>query len=288
MIKSPITDGTTKLIKTIPVEPIIKYYKGHDVRPLFQGRTEIEQYECQDTGYQFFYPYFVAGDDAFYQYLSNENLYYQAWKWEHSIADKYINDGDKVLELGCANGDFLVELKKKKNIQAFGTEMNTEAIAKAKASGVSFEEIKDTDMVCAFQVLEHIADVKSFIQFALDSVKSGGYVVFGVPNNTSFIKDDNYAFLNIPPHHMGVWTPHALEKLSDFFPMEFLGVNEEKVQPYHYRYYYQVKFGDKLKPLGFFGKVINKLVFEIFIKHFIGNSVKDVIGHTMVGVYRKK
>ncbi len=288
MIKSPITGGNTRLIKKIPVLPILEYYKNHNVAPLFQGLNEIEQYECLDTGYQFFYPYFVAGDDAFYQYLSGEILYYQAWKWEHSIADRFIKDGDSILELGCANGDFLVELKKRKNIKAYGTELNTEAKKNAEAKGVSFADVHDADMVCAFQVLEHIADVKSFIEHALNSVKSGGYIVFGVPNNTSFIKDDKYAFLNIPPHHMGVWTPDALKALSEFFPMEFVTVEKETVQPYHYRYYYQVKFGDRLRPLGFIGKVANKLIYELLGKFIVKKVTTDVAGHTMVGVFKKK
>lgn len=288
MITNPITDGNTRLISKIPTLPIIKYYKDYNISYLFNGLSEIEIHQCTNTGYKFFYPYSIAGDDKFYQSLSREALYYQSWKWEHSIADSYIKTGDKVLELGCANGDFLATEIKNKNIKAFGTELNTSAKKNAEAKGVNFSTINDADVVCAFQVLEHIADVRKFILEAINATKPGGYIIFGVPNDSSFIGKDRFAYLNKPPHHMGIWEPKVFEQLPKYFNLELVSIDTENLQPYHYRYYYQVAFGDNLVFMGFFGKVLNKLIFELFAKHVIHYKAKSIVGHTMVGIFKKK
>lgn len=288
MIPSPITGGKTVLIGKILTAPIIKYYKSYDISPLFRGLTEVEIYQCVDTGYKFFYPYFIAGDDKFYQNLSHEILYYQTWKWEHVTADAYINTGDKVLELGCANGDFLAAEIRQKKIEAFGTELNSVAKKNAEERGIRFDTISNADVVCAFQVLEHIADVKTFISEALNATVTGGYIIFGVPNDSAFIGKDRFAYLNKPPHHMGIWSPKVFEKLPKYFDMELISIHTETLQPYHYRYYYQVAFGDNLVFLGFIGKVLNKLIFELLAKHIIKYKAHSITGHTMIGVFKKK
>lgn len=288
MIQSPLTGGDTTLVRSVPTAPIIAHYGEFDVKPLLRGLSEIAVYRCNDTGYEFYYPYTLAGDDAFYQHVSKEPLYYIPWKREHDIANTYIKAGDTVLEQGCANGDFLVRLKAEKNITPVGTELNTEARAKAAARGVSFTETTTADVVCSFQVLEHIDAVRDFITEGLTAVKSGGHLIFGVPNNDSLLKDDTYAYSNMPPHHMGLWTPAVFKRLSDYFPMDVVAIHTETLQPYHYRWYYQVYFGNQFVRFGFPGKVFNKLVYELIGKWIIARKANTITGHTIVAVFKKR
>lgn len=289
MIKSPITGGETRLMKSIPTKTIINLYKKYtDVSRFFTDIDTVDVYECTDTGYRFYYPLSLAGDGKFYEDLSSEELYYVPWKAEHEIADSYIKTGDKVLELGCATGDFLVAEVAKKSITPYGTELNLEAKKKATSRGVIFDSITSADLVCAFQVLEHIADIRSFVTTAINSTKTGGHIVFGVPNNNSLIKDDTVAFLNMPPHHMGLWTRSSLGALPKYFPIDLVAIHEETLQPNHYRWYYQVYYGDKLLSLGMLGKIINKLVFTLFAQFLIRYNAEKIKGHTIVAVYKKR
>jgi hypothetical protein len=48
-------------------------------------------------------------------------------------------------------------------------------------------------------------------------LKPGGLLIFGVPNNDSFLRYADNAVLNRPPHHMGLWTPKSLSKLPKVF-----------------------------------------------------------------------
>jgi len=287
-IISPVTGGKTKYISSIPTKTIIDLYKRYsDVARFFKDINKVDIYECLDTGYRFYHPFSVAGDGPFYEDLSLEPLYYIPWKAEHEVADAYIKPGDVVLEQGCANGDFLLKEKERKNIIPYGTELNEKAQAEAARKGVNFSSTTIANVSCSFQVLEHIADVKSFINEAVIATKPGGYVIFAVPNNETFMKDDPTGFLNMPPHHMGIWNKSVFEKLPAFFPLEFIATHTEVLQPHHYRYFYQRKFGDYLLPLGFLGKVLNKALFELFGKHIIARKAKNITGHTLTAVFKK-
>jgi len=289
MIQSPVTGGPTKLIAAIDTNTIIQLYAPLcDVSRFFDGLKEVTIYECTDTGFRFYYPSTVAGDGPFYEALAHEALYYIPWKWEHEVTDAFIQKGNTVLELGCATGDFLVELMRRKEIKSFGTELNASAKKTAEARGVSFLNTTSADVTCAFQVLEHISDVRGFLTEAINATKDGGYIIFGIPNNDSFIKDDPTCFLNMPPHHMGLWTETSLRALSNYFPLDVVEIRTECLQPHHYRYYYQVRFGDRFRRFGFFGKLFNKGVYELLAHPIIAWRAKKILGHTIMVIYRKR
>lgn len=287
-VKSPITGGATTFVSSIPVAHIIQLYKKYtDVARFFTGLEEVKIYECTDTGYKFYQPFSTAGDSAFYEDLSREPLYYIPWKNEHTVASEYVKTGDKVFEQGCANGDFLIALQEQKQIVPYGSEINDAAVEIATKRGVSFATITDADVVCSFQVLEHIADVKQFINEAIQAAKTGGYIMFAVPNNDTFMKDDSLGFLNMPPHHLGIWTAEVFKTLPNYFPLELVTIHEEKLQPVHYHYYYQRKFGNHLLHLGLVGKVLNKIIFNLIAKPLIHYRAPHVTGHTLTAVFKK-
>src|ERR1700733_7007093 len=104
---STVTGQPAEFIKTIPVDVIINSYKkevGLDVATYFNGLTEISLYKCKQTGYRFYYPLNLAGDDKLYEYLQKFDWYYPTWKWEYIVADTLVSPGQKVLDIGCGYG----------------------------------------------------------------------------------------------------------------------------------------------------------------------------------------
>ncbi len=288
MEKSPLTGGASKEVMRISSDFIIKLYAPYvDVSSYFKNIPEVIVYECLDTGYQWYHPATLAGDGKFYEALSKEQLYYLPWKWEHEVTNEYVLKGDTVYELGCATGDFLVKLMNDKHIQAIGTEINTEAKQTAMSRGIQFKQVENADVTCAFQVLEHIADVSNFINHAVQATKPGGYIIFAIPNNDSFIKNDPTCFLNMPPHHMGRWRAASLEKAARFFNLNVKEIRTEHLQSHHYRYYYQVRFGDLLRPFGVLGKICNKIIYTLCWP-YIALRAKTITGHTILVVYQKQ
>lgn len=286
---SPLTGGSATLATTIPTDRLILAYARYtDVTRFFAELTHVELYTCTDTGFQFYSPVRVAGDGKFYEDLSREPLYYVAWKDEHTIADSYIKSGDNVLEQGCATGSFLTKEIKNKHITAFGTELNEAARQEASAKGISFASLDSADVTCSFQVLEHIAEPHSFITEAINATKPGGYIIFSVPNNDGFLKDDPFCFLNMPPHHMGLWTESAFRQLPTYFPLEFIKVHAEHLQPNHYRAHYQIYVGKYLTPFGIVGRILNKALYTIAGRSLIAWRAASLPGHTIVAVFKKR
>ena len=105
------------------------------------------------------------------------------------------------------------------------------------------ETFEEFDIVCAFQVLEHIDNVKSFIDSSLQILKKGGKLIIAVPfNNPYLFRNDILNTLNMPPHHMGLWNKKAFMNMDKFFPMclEKLIIEKLPAEGYDFNRFYFV------------------------------------------------
>ena len=231
---SPITKkNNTTLVDTFRSRDIIQLYReqvGIDTAHFFPT-SEFNIFRCGDTGYRFYYPEGMDGDGKFYAALQEKlgGDYYHAWKFENQMALDAISPRDRVLDIGCGTGNFLTRAKEKA-LAVTGLELNQKAVETCRQKGLEVhnEMIQvhaathegAYDVVCMFQVLEHIYDVKSFLEAALKVLKKGGCLVIGVPNNEPyFLGYDRYCTLNLPPHHMGLWNKEVFERLSGQFDL---------------------------------------------------------------------
>ncbi len=299
MIESPLVKGVESvLIKSIPTDRIVTEYKKRlrmDVSRFFKGLSEVQVYECPQTHYRFFYPFNVDGDGQFYQDLQAFPWYYNPWKWEHDhVSSKFIRKTDNVLEVGCGHGSFLIRLAQD-GVTGEGLELNPDSVAAAAKGGVkvhlktvqAFAEEKpgQYDVVCCFQVLEHISDVRSFLDACIKLLKPNGSLIISVPNNESFIKHHTFDIMNMPPHHMGLWDQNSLTGLTDIFPIKLTSLSYEPLQDYHYKYYNQI-----LTTRGVyskFNKVLSAALYPI-TQFGIKRMAGSIPGHTVVGVYKKQ
>lgn len=233
-VPSPVTKtGRTELVETIPVSMIVEEYQkllGADVSEYFVGLDEIAIFKCLDTGFRFYYPSTIFADEKFYTFLQGKSFYYSSWLWEHQKAMEKIPSSGKILEVGCGTGSFIERLSKK-GYDCTGLELNDAAVQVCREKGLKvYNELLDKhlienagtyDVVCAFQVLEHVYDVNSFITECIKCLKPGGKLIFAVPNNFPYYsKYDKYNTLNMPPHHSGLWNTDVFGQLPSFFPLK--------------------------------------------------------------------
>lgn len=118
---------------------------------------------------------------------------------------------DRVLEIGCGSGSFVKQLQEN-GLDAFGVELNEQALSDAIVNGCSVtlgmvEELADTqpasfDVVCCFQVLEHVPHFAEFIQACVTLLKPRGRLMFGVFDRDGFQKCDPEHLLNLRPHYV--------------------------------------------------------------------------------------
>lgn len=252
---SPITGSPkVKLIGAISSETIISLYQTKhniNVKNYFDQLTSVCIYQCEETGYQFYYPFSLEGDGSFYEKLQSVSStgYYMDWRWEHEQAFSLITPNSNVLEIGSGKGVFLEKLKVK-NVNAEGIEHNEGAIKiclskNLNVHGSSIIELLPAkagtfDFICMFQTLEHVSDVRGFLNSLLQLLKPNGRLIFSVPNMDSFIGQLNDDCFNMPPHHMGLWNENSIINLQKAFPLKLKGIYTENLQTYHFGPYTRV------------------------------------------------
>ncbi|BDI14466.1 hypothetical protein ANSO36C_02680 [Nostoc cf. commune SO-36] len=172
-------------VETINTGDIIKLYKrvlGIDVSKLFSGTPLIEYTHCLACDLRFFFPW-VSGDEVFYEELQEFDWYYdETEKPEYLFASQFIAEGASVLEVGCGNGAFRSFLPT--SVAYTGLEFNDKAIRKAQALGLDvkkcpvekYAETADLlhDVVCSFQVIEHVSEPRKFFASCAKATKHGG------------------------------------------------------------------------------------------------------------------
>lgn len=297
---SPVSGGSNvTLIDSIKVKRVIDSYLktyGLDVGGYFKELENINIYKCNETGYRFYYPLNLAGDSSFYESLQQNKGYYMPWKWEHEVTLNYLKNGNKILEVGCAHGDFLESIHRSLDLPfSIGLELNETAVKKSKHYEVINQDIVEFsrnneevfDTVCSFQVVEHIANVGLFIKSQIRCLKVGGLLVVSVPNNESYVVHRDSA-LNQPPHHMGLWDSNSLKNLENIFPIKLIDIHIEPLQDrnvnnyinsYHYSgrdYFTRIK--RRLDIIT--GRYQKRFNYAISHK----NEIK---GHTVLAAYKK-
>lgn len=280
-MRSPITGSTHVLLEEkIPVNNIIEGYKSVfsiDVTQYFGDLKEVEIYKCLDTGYRYYYPFSLSGNGSFYDQLQKLQWYYQDWKWEYDAVFSLIQTNKRILEIGCGKGAFLNKIKSKAEV-CIGLELSTDAVSSGIEQGLDIRQqtVEDFarnnpesfDMVCSFQLLEHITDVDSLLKSSLKALKKGGKLIIAVPNNDillfKYTKKEignlNHLYqpvklLNLPPHHMGLWNSESLESLSTIYNLKLESLLKEPLNDYRK----DLTTSLLIDQLGFLGKPINRL-----------------------------
>lgn len=246
-IVSPLTGKHgVKVFDTILSRDIIAaYYHSSkiDISGFFKDVPVIYVMECVATGYRFYYPYSVVGGGDIYNLLHqaypDKTDWYRKEGYDYQFAYDRIPAGVKLLDIGCGTGEFLKKIKEK-TTDVTGLELNNHGFRECEKAGLTVyqQTIQEHsegreefyDVVCFFQVLEHIYDVKSFLQAAVKVLKKGGYLFIGVPNNEPYLRRfDKYNTYNLPPHHMGLWNKKSLSSLQSLFNlgMQEVGYDEK-------------------------------------------------------------
>lgn len=303
-VLSPLTGSNrVTLVARHPVRRLRHFYQetlGVDIERFIVGMDEVPQYRCDETGLEFYAPGSLAGDDAFYDAISEHEWYYDPDRWEHRTAADWVDGASRVLDVGCGSGAFLKLLAEKHpECTVEGIELNPQAVADAQAQGLSvrLQSLDDLvaerpgafDVVASFQVLEHVPDAGDFLRGLIQATRPGGTLIIGVPNNDGYVGlTDNLLSwpLNMPPHHMGLWRESSLKELTRLFPLEHL---RTELEPIDESSKGRLAYSRVARALGD-GKLAG-LAWRLGL-HTLYGTLKDrelsrVAGHTILVAYRR-
>ncbi len=257
MICSPLTQSDhVRLIQTFQTAEMIQAWQRIyqlDLATEFRGYPEFFLYECCDSDLRFFYPFDLEGSESVYQQLMGFDWYYLHEKWEYQLALKELKPGERILEIGSGQGQFVGQ-GIAQGLDIIGIELNPTAITQAQAKALPIfpatlqelgQQNYEFDCICCFQVLEHIAQPREFLQDCLALLAPNGRLILGLPNAESFLKDQ-FNLLDMPPHHMTRWSLRTCQFLETFLPLKLQAWEMEPLARYHVDTFLET-YGEKFK-----------------------------------------
>lgn len=190
---------------------------------------------------------------------------------------KYKKRG-KVLDVGCGLGG-LVSSFIKYGYDAYGIEINEDSkqfIEDKLKKKIIFNNLKKTnfkkksfDIITTTHVLEHVYDLKSFLEEVKNNLKDDGFFYIRVPNSNFFEYKifKNYAYNLEVPRHLLFFTRQSLEtvlKNAGFEKIVFIRSNFYDILSTPASFYYSVKyyFKDKGYSLPF---IVDRTLFFLMV-----------------------
>ncbi len=164
--------------------------------------------------------------------------------WAGSAEARLPLDGKRALDLGCGAG-LLCEPLARLGAQVTGVDAAPENIAAARdhaeAMGLAIDyqqgevaelDLPSSDLVCAMEVIEHVADKQAFVAALANQLASDGLMVLSTPNRTArsrLLLVEAAERLGAIPRGTHVWDDFiAPEELSDLLGGAGLTMSEPK------------------------------------------------------------
>lgn len=236
-IRCPICKSESQEIKNLDSKYIISKLSEHFGNTI-TADVEIENYKimrCNECSFEFANP-LVEGSNSFYDWITSQQSYYPAFRWEYSKVLDLISKEKiriKLLDVGCGDGQFLdqIALQKNGNIDFFGIDPAMGSVQTCENKGykvfcMDVEKYKSNykgslfDVIVSFHCLEHIGNPKEFVGELVSLLNPTGAIYISTPYSPMDFELDWYDVLNHPPHHMGRWNLKSYNKLAEILGLE--------------------------------------------------------------------
>jgi SAM-dependent methyltransferase len=237
----PITGAPSPLVQTVSVKLIKAMWRfaGADGLDELYGEHSHFGLYGSPCGLMFFHPA-IAGDERFYDSLyarvdAHRLLGRKSMRrMEFVRAAAHVGDGEAVLDVGCGAALFRhhVPRARYQGVDPFAPPDASPCVARESLAEHADRNPEAYDVVCAFQVIEHVADPLAFTGDMLRALRPGGRIVLCAPLHPSPLTDIPNNLVNGPPHHLTWWNEGAFHALCAQTALEPLDVGALPPSPY--------------------------------------------------------
>lgn len=200
--------------------------QGTRLHPL-KGFEKHHLTKCASCGFVFCKPIPTQDElNAVYEgYGRNDYLSALTIQAYEKVLDSFepFRKTNRLIDVGCGIGYFL-EVAKRRGWEVYGTEFTEEAVKICEAKGANMQlgvlnpanyEAGSFDVVCSFEVIEHINNPRTELTHFHQLLRKGGLVYCTTPNFNAVERHLLGSDWNILgyPEHLSYYTPSTLKRV---------------------------------------------------------------------------
>lgn len=166
------------------------------------------------------------GPDRDYRDISDHDIRAGQIEGRATLTDNFDLRGKSILEIGCATGALLQSLRQLHPQRLVGIDIASEPIEFGRKRygldlrSLTLEDARfgdaEFDLIVAFDVIEHVDNIRTFLAQAVRSVKPGGAIVLRTPNGDSLAPSGRrWTYLHYGLEHVVYLSPRTLKYLAD-------------------------------------------------------------------------
>lgn len=229
-------DGAAPAAVSSPICPACAKHAGDAAMERY-GNHEL--FHCAVCDVQFWDPR-VMPDARWYEQMyggRDQKLMPLEPGHRYFLADPRAPGRGELLDIGCGTGKFLAAARDA-GYKVSGTELDRNAARFAKEQlglprvlGLTVSEFAEKypddkfDVVTFFEVLEHQAAPRDFVEKVKACLRPRGYIALSVPNRERWLTGPDV--LDYPPNHFLRWNAAALRSFLSMHGFEVLSVKEQ-------------------------------------------------------------
>lgn len=225
------------------IDTWVKHINFNPIADIYR-HSYLEKRRCLNCGL-YFYNYHLPDSELLYETLENQPKgYYTQFRAEYGSASEYIDKlkPKSLIELGAGTGNFIDRIKNMVP-EILASEYNKEAIKiclqkNIEATSIDVAKIqRKFDVVCAFEVLEHVWDNETFMQNCINLLHKKGKIIFSTPDPEGILAINGNGYLNLPPHHQFDFSYQTFEFLAQKYNLKIVEYKKSELQYRNYARY---------------------------------------------------